>query len=87
MLLDGRALGTNLSGKVHLLEEVMVFSLSPPPAKYSTNPYTPFQFSFKYANQQQLVHIVVAFRANDQLRLPVFFRGHFQLSERSKLRF
>ena len=40
-------LGTNLSGKVHLLEEVMVFSLSPPPAKYRTNPYTPFQFSFK----------------------------------------
>ena len=35
MLLDGRALGTNLSGKVHLLEEVMVFSLSPPPAKYN----------------------------------------------------
>ena len=47
MLLDGRALGTNLSGKVHLLEEVMVFSLSPSPAKYRTNPYTPFQFSFK----------------------------------------
>ena len=46
MLLDGRASGTNLSGKVHLLEEVMVFSLSPPPAKYRTNPYTPFQFSF-----------------------------------------
>ena len=50
MLLDGRKSPrkTNLSGKVHLLEEVMVFSLSPPPAKYRTNPYTPsFQFSFK----------------------------------------
>ena len=48
MLLDGRASGTNLSGKVHHLEEVMVFSLPPPPAKYRTNPYTPsFQFSFK----------------------------------------
>ena len=36
MLLDGRKSlrKTNLSGKVHLLEEVMVFFLSPPPAKY-----------------------------------------------------
>ena len=52
MLLDGRASGANLSGKAHLLEEVMAFSLSPPPAKINIGrTHTLLLFNFLLSKQ------------------------------------
>ena len=37
--------------RISCMEEVMVFSLSPPPTKYRTNPYTPSSFQFLLSRQ------------------------------------